>query len=113
MTQRATNYTLADLDRVIVRDYGRAGEARVKEILARYGNQIWHREVLRVHMACLRCADGDIARLERDVDVACTDYRDALVAAEYPAYMHAVSDEERRAAIESDLRQLESWLSRE
>ena len=113
MTQRAANYTHADLDRVIVRDFGRAEETHVKEILARYGNETWHREVLRVHMACLRCADGDIARLERDVAVACTDYRDVLVSAEYPAYFQAVTDDERRAAVESDWQQLQAWLDRE
>jgi hypothetical protein len=34
-------------------------------LLQRYGGEDWHREALRVRMACLKLADGDLAELER------------------------------------------------
>ena len=63
-------------------------------------------------MACLKCADGNIALLEREVENACCDYRDVLSAAEYPAYTRARSNEAKQAAIKSDWNQLQTWLNR-
>jgi hypothetical protein len=112
MNQPVPTYTEADLERVVVRDFGQAAAPRVKSLLARYGKESWEREVLRVQMACLKCANGSIGLLEREVEDARRDYRDILSAAEYPAYARARTDEARRAAIESDWHQLQSWLIR-
>jgi hypothetical protein len=112
MNQPAAAYTEADLDRVIARDFP-PGEIRaVKALLARYGHESWHGETLRVQMACLKCANGNLQVLEREVKTAGEDYRDVLAAAEYPSYMRAYTDAAKQKAIESDWKQLQTWLHR-
>ena len=53
-------------------------------ILDGYGSRPWHNERERVHLAILRLSAGDEEKLRRYVAMADTDYRDVLVAAEYP-----------------------------
>lgn len=59
-----------------MRDFAPQFIPRVKARLSRYGREDWQREVLRVQMACLKCANGDLDALEREVEAACSDYRD-------------------------------------
>lgn len=40
-----------------------------------------HRERARVHMAVIKVADGDLQRFRRALTMACTDWRDVLLAA--------------------------------
>jgi hypothetical protein len=54
-------------------------------VLRTYGVTSYHAEVDRVRRAILTLAKGDLALLRRETELACTDYRDVLVAAEYPA----------------------------
>jgi hypothetical protein len=84
----------------------------VKALLSRYGQEPRQREVLRVRMACLKCANGDFAALQRAVEAACCDYRAVLGPAEYPAYYKAHTPEAKRKAIDNDFKQLQSWLNR-
>lgn len=113
MRQPAATYTEADLGRIVARDYAPESIAQVKALLARYGNESWQREVLRVQMACLKCANGDLDALEREVEAACRDYRDVLGPAEYPSYDKARTPEAKKKAIESDWKQLQAWLNRQ
>jgi hypothetical protein len=53
-------------------------------VLRAYGVAPFHSEVDRVRRAILTLAKGDLALLRRETELACTDYRDVLVAAEYP-----------------------------
>jgi hypothetical protein len=80
--QPAGTYTEADLERILARDFAPESIPQVKALLSRYGREDWQREVLRVQMACLKCADGDLEALEREVEAACCDYRDVLSPAE-------------------------------
>lgn len=112
MRQPAATYTEADLGRVIARDFAPQFIPRVKALLSRYGREDWQREVLRVQMACLKCADGKLEALERAVNDACHDYRDVLGPAEYPSYDKARTPEAKKKAIESDWKQLQAWLNR-
>jgi hypothetical protein len=80
MRQPAGTYTEADLERIIARDFAPESIPQVKALLSRYGKEPWQREMLRVQMACLKCADGNLEALER--------------------------------AVESDWKQLQSWLNR-
>ena len=112
MTQPVGRYTAADLERIVARDFARESIATVKALLSRYGNESWQREILRVQMACLKCANGDLRMLQRVVEDACRDYRDVLSAAEYPKYSKAHTPDAKRRAIESDWSQLQSWLNR-
>lgn len=110
MEQPVARYSPADLPRVIARDFA-GHEDEVVGILAEYGRRTGTRDGgLRVHMACLRLARGDLARLRRLVDVACGDFRDVLAAAEYPGYMRARSRAEQWEAIPADWQQLQAWL---
>jgi hypothetical protein len=108
-SQPVPAYTEQDLERIIARDYrDRAEHAR--KILAAYGGERFHREHLRVRMACLRLADGSIESLKRQVRNASQDFRDVLAWAEYPAYMTAHGPAEQQRAIQSDRNQLQEWL---
>jgi len=86
MRQPAGTYAEADLERIIARDFAQDSIPAVKALLSRYGKESWQREVLRVQMACLKCANGDLEALERAVENACCDYRDVLGPAEYPTW---------------------------
>jgi hypothetical protein len=37
-----------------------------------------------VRLAALKCADGDLAKLKRELEEARLDYRNVLIGAEYP-----------------------------
>lgn len=65
MRQPAGTYAEADLERIIARDFAQDSIPAVKALLSRYGKESWQREVLRVQMACLKCANGDLEALER------------------------------------------------
>lgn len=112
MDQPHGTYTEADLERIIARDFAPDSIPAVKDLLSRYGQEDWQREILRVQMACLKGANGDLKALEREVSVACMDYRDVLSAAEYPTYYRARTPEAKEKAIEKDWNQLQSWLHR-
>lgn len=57
---------------------------RVESLLGTYGSQSWHRERERVALGILYLASKEPEKLESLVELACTDYRDLLCAAEYP-----------------------------
>jgi len=110
MKQPVARYSPADLPRVVARDFA-GQEAVVERILAGYpGGKGTGDGGLRVRMACLKLARGDLGRLERLVTVARGDFRDVLSAAEYPAYMRAGSREKHDEAICADWQQLQAWL---
>jgi hypothetical protein len=111
MDQPRGTYTESDLERIIARDFPRESGQAVKELLALYGHEDRH-TVLRVQMACLKCAKGDLKALKGAVYTACADYRDILSEAEYPTYRKARTEEAKQKAIENDWRQLQAWLNR-
>ena len=112
MNQPHGSYTEADLERVLARDYPAGSIPAAKALLERYGPEDWHREILRVRMACLKLAAGDLKALEREVGCACMDYRDVLGPAEYPTWDRARTPEAKERAIERDWKQLQEWLHR-
>lgn len=97
---------------MIARDYARTAARDVEAILARYGAESWHRDVLRVRMACLKCANGDLALLAGCIEEANRDYRDVLAAAEYRRYDWGLDEQARAAAIARDWQELQDWLHR-
>jgi hypothetical protein len=58
--------------------------SRADAILGSYGQESYHNEIERVRLGILRLAGADLAGLERWTALARMDYRDLLVAAEYP-----------------------------
>ena len=84
-----------------------------------YGVETWHREANRVKAAVLKLANGNLDALRRHVDVAKRDYRDALLAAEYPEYWQRSSSPARKLesieavqVIDRDREQYRSWIER-
>lgn len=112
MEQPILNYTSNDLDRVIARDFPASEVEQVRALLSIYGRESWHREVLRVQMACLKNAAGGLDNLRQQVETANVDYRDVLAAAEYRRYGRARNDAEKAQAIADDWRELQDWLAR-
>ena len=101
----------ADLRRILERDFPQERRATAENLLSGYD----FREVLRVRLAILKLAEGDLGRLRRLVGVACEDYRDVLAPAEYPqhsALPPKASDLERESAIDSDWAQYQKWFLR-
>ena len=75
------------------------------------------KECSRVRLAALKLAPGNLESLRRHIANAEQDYRDVLVAAEYPEYMRAggfwvskLPRKEQRRIINSDWDQYTKWL---
>ena len=113
MKQPVAKYTNEDFDRIVQRDYPAETHEDVRNILGEYGNEKWQIDPLRVRMACLKLADGDLHSLRKCVRDACGDYRDVLAWAEYPAYMRAHGQNEQEKAIHQDWAELQQWLHRD
>jgi hypothetical protein len=56
----------------------------VERKLDTYGKESFHREQSRVKLGILYLASQEPEKLDSFIDLACTDYRDLLCAAEYP-----------------------------
>lgn len=107
MSDYTPTVSKADLDRIISRDYSHHPEAAIWEVLHRYG----HGEAHRIYAAALKEGEGDLVKLERAIELANLDYRDLLMAAEYPnqakqGYSASASPE----VIEADLSQYSDWF---
>jgi hypothetical protein len=61
------------------RDFPRDQQYQVATALATYGEQPYEREVVRVQLAILALARGDMDKLLKGVERAKRDYRDVLV----------------------------------
>ena len=112
MAQPVPTYTNEDLERIVTRDFGNERHTEIGNILDKYGTEKSNRDPLRVRMACLKLANGNIDELKKYVEIACQDYRDVLAWAEYSAYMRATNAEQRKEAVEDDWRELQAWLHR-
>ena len=83
-------------------------------ILRQYGVERHERESERVWLAVLKISGNDLAQISRNTALAKQDFRDILVAAEYPnqARVGPMPDSrEKRKLIEKDRLQYEKWLS--
>jgi hypothetical protein len=60
----------------------RRNEVEIK--LESYGKESFHRELSRVRLGILYLASQTPEKLDSFIDLACTDYRDLLCAAEHP-----------------------------
>jgi hypothetical protein len=55
----------------------------VVRILGAYGREDFHLEVPRVHLGILKLSGSDVEQIKKWTAVACSDFRDLLVDAEY------------------------------
>jgi hypothetical protein len=109
MSDYTPTVSQADLDRIIRRDYPHHPETAIWEILNRYG----HGEAYRIYAAALKEGEGDLSKLERAIELANLDYRDLLMAAEYPnqaqqGYSASTSPE----IVEADWSQYSDWFKK-
>ena len=117
-SQPIPQVTPDDVERVVCRDFTADEYTTVTAMLNEYGIEKWHREPTRVQRSALKVANGSVLKLQGCIDSAKRDYRDALAAAEYPAYFKIgfrgweLAEKERRRIIDEDWRQYEEWLKR-
>ena len=107
--QPVPKVTAADVERIVRRDFSAERVAEVLAILGRFAAPEPH----RVRLDALKLAAGDVARLERTVQLASTDYRDVIAQAEYPSYMVFVPGPSQSAEaqiIDADWKQYQKWL---
>ena len=118
MGQHIPDVSRADVERVAARDFPAEQVPQVLIALSSYGTESYHREIDRVHLDILKLAAGEFDRIAQETDNACCDYRDTMLAAEYPNYgkkmfrIDKLPLEERKRIVEADKDQYESWLHR-
>lgn len=104
-------FTRADVERIVVREFGANSVTGIWKILDVYGKESWQKEVERVQMAALKCCDRDVNRLRRLIEDACGDYRDVLSAAEYPG-AGGTNSATREETKREDIEQYWEWVRR-
>jgi hypothetical protein len=118
MQQPTPQVTSNDVERIVCRDFSAGEYDSVMAILNDYGTRDQPGGCARVQLAALKVANGNVSRLRARIELAKRDYRDTVVAAEYPAYnklgfrMGKLPPEEQSRIIDSDWRQYEEWLKR-
>ena len=109
MTDYTPNVTKDDIDRIIGRDYPDQRKEDVWSILEGYGSG----ESFRVFAAALKEGKGNLERLKQMVDLAITDYRDLLAAAEYPAQMkEGLFSSHSPKTMKEDEKQYYDWFNK-
>jgi len=105
------------VSRVILREFANEEYDRVVEVLSQYGTERHHLERNRVRISILKLANGDLFNLERQIKVACVDFRDVIAAAEMPGQyklgftgMERLSPQELENIKTDDRKQYEAWL---
>jgi hypothetical protein len=117
-SQPIPQVTPDDVERVVCRDFTADEYAAVTAMLGEFGTERWHGEPTRVQLAALKVANGSVQKLRACIDSAKRDYRDALAAAEYPAYceigfrVRELPEKEQRRIFDEDWRQYEEWLKK-
>lgn len=90
---------------------------QVATLLARYGSEPSEHEPDRVRLDILKLAGSSIEAVETWVNVAKTDYRDVLAAAEYPSQLRSptwkLTEEDLSRIALIDRKQYTDWLDRE
>jgi hypothetical protein len=122
MTQQPVpKVTDEDVRRIALRDFGEKRVALALSIVEEFGKQSWNEPSPRVRLAILKLANGDLDRLLDATQTAIEDYRDVLVAAEYPKYHHEscfavgfgdAPESVKEPVIDDDWRQYREWFER-
>jgi hypothetical protein len=80
-----------DVERIVRRDFPAEQFPEIIAVLGEFDSP-WERTRIRVRIAVLKLADGNVKALRKNVALANRDHRDVLVLAEYPGYWRATSD---------------------
>lgn len=82
-------------------------------VLNEYGKESHEQEPDRVRLAILKISGNDLTRIEKNTQYAKQDFRDTLVAAEYPGQgsrWMMPDGPEKQALTKKDRMQYENWL---
>ena len=115
--QPIPDVTQDDVERIVRRDFPAIKFEDVIAILAEYVTQ-GDGGAIRVRLAALKLADGDLDSLRKHIATANRDYRDVLVAAEYTEFwkatsrVHTLPRSEHERLFDADWKQYENWLRR-
>ncbi|MEM8954706.1 MAG: hypothetical protein AAGD22_11185 [Verrucomicrobiota bacterium] len=118
MDQHIPTVSRADVERIAVRDFPEHQVSKVLQTLSAFGLEVHHREIERVHLDILKLANGNFDRLVLETENACGDYRDTMLAAEYPNYakkmfrVDTLSADQRRGIVNADRHQYNAWFDR-
>lgn len=85
-SQPILSVTWEDVERIVRRDYSTDQVGDVFSILKKYEKDTSDEHPSRIQVAVLKLAHGKIERLKLHIKAATIDYRDVLVAAQYPEY---------------------------
>jgi len=81
--------------------------------LKNYGIEEYELEVDRVHLAIIKCADGNINKIGEFVEIAKHDYRDIIARSEYPnQFENGFTDDKDLIKIleKKDKKQFYEWI---
>jgi hypothetical protein len=92
-----------------------ATREQATSILSAYGRESFHREVDRVHLGILKLSGTDLSAIERWTRLACDDFRDLLVEAEYRLSFgkersRATNPQEYEALEKKEREQYDAWI---
>lgn len=115
--QPVPKVSMADVERVVRRDFGPSGTEEVVAILDgfRGGSESG---AARVRLAILKLSEGDLDLVGSYAEMARRDFRDVLLNAEYPRYADLTWEKGEppahvaRRAIEEDWAEYQRWLGR-
>jgi hypothetical protein len=114
LVQPVPDVSLDDVERIVRRDFP---AERVAALLALLRDSEANSGISpRVQLAALKLAAGSEHKLDLHLEAAKSDYRNLLVAAEYPEYgriglrIQKMRANEKREIIERDWRHYEEWL---
>jgi hypothetical protein len=85
---------------------------QASRILSAYGREGFHREVERVHLGILKLSGTDLRAMERWTGLACDDYRDLLVEAEYRLSFGKDGSKNYEALKKKEYEQYDAWIAR-
>ena len=86
-------------------------------ILSSYGRESFHREVERVHLGILKLSGADLSAIERWTQLACDDFRDLLIEAEYHLSfgkdrLRAANPQKYEALKKKEREQYDAWIAK-
>jgi hypothetical protein len=118
LEQLVSKGTQDDVERIVRRAFAPKEVDAAFALLNAYETTPFKEWPARVRLAALKCAEGDLAKLRRELEGACLDYRNVPIDAEYPIHYRLTmktkkpSDEEYEESIRRDWKNYNDWLSR-
>lgn len=94
-----------------------ATREQAERILSSYGRERFHAEVERVHLGILKLSGADLSALEGWTQLACDDFRDLLIEAEYRLSfgkdrLRATNPKKYEALQKKEREQYDAWIAK-